>query len=63
MTHRRHIYARSFDMATVTIHAYPHSDHALPNWNFVLRWCAKCACVNLPDQETDDQHSDTSPSI
>ena len=31
--------------------------------NVYLRCCAKCPRVNLPDQETDDQYSETSPSI
>ena len=25
--------------------------------------CAKCQSINIPDQETDDQYPDTSPSI
>ena len=28
-----------------------------------MRCCSKCTSVNLPDQETDDQYSNTSPSI
>ena len=43
--------------------AYPLTDIALPRWEYVLRCCTKCTCVNFPDQETDDQHSDTTPSI
>ena len=40
---------------------YPQSDHALPHWKGVMRCCAKFPSVNLPDQETDDKNSDTSP--
>ena len=29
----------------------------------MLRCCNKCPRINLPDQETDDQYSNTSPSI
>ena len=41
--------------------AYPQSDHTLPHSKYVLQCCAKCSCVNLPDQETDDKYSGTSP--
>ena len=50
-------------MAKATMYEYPQSDHALPHWKCVMQCCAKCPCVDLPDQETDYQHSDTSPSI
>ena len=36
--------------------AYPQSDYALPHWKCVMRCCAKCPSVNLPDQETDDKY-------
>ena len=63
MPHGRHIYAKVSDMAKATMCTYPQSDHALTQWKFVLPCCAKCSCVNLSDQETDDQYSYTSPSI
>ena len=63
MPHRRHIYAKVSDMAKATKCEYPQSDHALPNWKFVLRCCSKYICVNLPDQETDYQYSNTRTSI
>ena len=63
MPHGRNIYAKAYDMAKATICANSQSDHALPNWKRVLRCCAKCPIINLPDQETDDQYPDTSPSI
>ena len=31
--------------------------------NVYLKCCAKCTCVNLPKQETDDQYSSKSHSI
>ena len=49
-------------MAKATLCAYPQSDHALPHWKCVLRCCAKCPSVNLPDQETYDPYSNTSTS-
>ena len=49
-------------MEKETMCAYPKSDHALSNWKCVIRCCAKFSCINLPDQETDDQYSKTSPS-
>ena len=32
------------------------SDHALPHWKCVLRCCADCLCINIPDQETTKKH-------
>ena len=63
MPHGRHIYAKSSDTEKATICTYPQSDNALPHWKYVLRCCAKCPCINLPDQETDNQYSETTPSI
>ena len=50
-------------MAQYTVCTYPQYDHALPDWKYVLRRCANCPCINIPDQETDNQNSDTTPSI
>ena len=43
--------------------AYSHSDHVIPYWKGVLRYCAKCPRIHLLGQETDDKYPDTSPSI
>ena len=61
MPHGRHIYAKAYDMEKDTICAYPQSDHVLPHWKYVLRCCADCSCINITDQEIDDQNSDTTP--
>ena len=58
-----HIYAKAYDMEKAKMCTYTQSDHALPHWKGVLLCCAKLPCVNLPDQETCYQYSDTSPSI
>ena len=63
MPNGRLIYSKSYDMEKATMCAYPQSDHALPRCKCVLRWCAKCPCINLPEQETDNQYSGTTPSI
>ena len=42
---------------------YPQSDHVLPHWKCVYRCYTKFPSVNIPEQETDDQYSDTRPSI
>ena len=63
MPHGCHIYAKASDMSKATRYAYPQSDNALPHWKCVLRCCAKFPCLNIPDAETYDQYSDTSPSI
>ena len=63
MPHGRQIYAKAYDMANDTMCTYPQSDHALPHWKCVLRCCSKCPCINIPDQETDNQYSETTPSM
>ena len=63
MPHGRHIYAKASDMENETICAYPHFDHALTHWKCVLRCCDYCPCINLPDQETNKKHEETTPSI
>ena len=39
------------------------SDHVLPHWKCVLRCCADCLCINIPDQETTKKYEETTPSI
>ena len=63
MTHGHHFYAKASDMANSAMCKYPQYDHALPNQNSVLRCCAKCPCINIPDQETDKKHEEKTPSI
>ena len=43
--------------------AYPQSDHALTHWKCVIKCCSNCPSINIPDQEIDDQYSNTSTSI
>ena len=50
-------------MEKATMCACLNSDHALPQWKCFMRCCSKCPSINLPDQETDDQYFNTSPSI
>ena len=61
MTHGRHIYSNSSDMAKATMCTYPQSDLTLPKRKFVLWYCAKFPYINIPDQETDNQSSETTP--
>ena len=63
MPHGCHIYAKSSDIAKAKICTYHQSDHELPHWKYVLWFCAKCPCINMPDQETDHKYSYTTPSI
>ena len=63
MPHGRHIYAKSYDMEKVTMCANPQYDHVLPHWKCVLKCFAQCPRINIPDQETDDKHSNPSTSI
>ena len=63
MPHGRHIYAKAYDMAKAEICKYLQSDNGLPHLKFVLRCCAHCPSVNLPDQGTDKKHEETTPSI
>ena len=52
MPHGNHIYAKSSDMEKDKMFTYTQSDDTLPHWKYVLRCCADCPCINLPDQET-----------
>ena len=63
MPHKCHIYAKSSYIYNTTMCVYPWYDHAIPHWKCVLCCCADCLRINLPDQETDKQYSETSPSI
>ena len=63
MPHESHIYSKSYDMAKATTCKYPQSDNTLPHCKCVLWCCADCPCINLPDQETDNPNSYTTPSI
>ena len=56
MPHGRHIYDKAYDMAKATMFAYSQSDYESPHWKCVLRCCAKCKSINIPDKETDDQY-------
>ena len=59
MPHRRHIYAKAYDMANAKMCAYPHSDHAIPHCKCLLRCCADFPCINFPDQEKNKKHEET----
>ena len=59
----RHIYAKASDMAKSTMCTYPWSGNALLPWKCVLRYRTKCPCLNIPDQDIDNQYSETTPSI
>ena len=50
-------------MAKETMCANSQSDHALPQWEWVLRRCSQCTRINIPHQETYDKHPNPSPSI
>ena len=63
MPYGRHIYSKVYDMLKATRCANPQSDNAVPHWKFLLRCCAQCPSINIPDQETDDKHPNPSPSI
>ena len=63
MRHGNHIYAKASDMANATMCTYSQSDHALPHWKCLLPCCADCSCVNIPDQEINKKHDETTPSF
>ena len=52
MPHGRHIYAKAYDMKNDTMCKYPQSGRSLPHCKFLLRCCAECPNINLPNQET-----------
>ena len=51
ISHGRHIYAKASDMAKATMCTYPQSDNALTHRKYVLRCCAECPYIIIPDQE------------
>ena len=63
MPHGIHIYAKASDMAKENFCAYSQLNHALTHCQCVIQCCDKFTEINLPDKETDDQYSDTSPSV
>ena len=63
MSNGSHIYTKSYDMEKAKMCTYIKSDRAIPNWKFLLRCCAKFPCINITDQETNNQYSDTTLSI
>ena len=60
--HGNHFYAKASDMENAKMCAYQRLEHSLPHWKCVLICFGECASINLPDKETDDQYSNTSPS-
>ena len=63
MPHGRHIYANTSDMANTTICTYHQYEHAPPHWKCVLRCCAKCPCINLPNQKTKQKRKKQHPQL
>ena len=62
MPHGRHIYTKAYDMAKSKMCAKSQSDHALPHLICILRCCAQFPSIIIPDQETDNNHPNPSPS-
>ena len=63
MPHGRRIYAKAYDMGKSTMCAYSQSDHALPHWKYLLRYCSQCPSINIPEQETYGKYPNPSHSI
>ena len=63
MPHGLHIYATAADMAMATMCAFPPSQHALSHWKCSLLCCYNFPHIDLPGQESDKHHFNTSPSI
>ena len=63
MQYGRHIYAKASGMVNSTVCAYSHYDNALPQWKCVLRCCAECPCINIPDQETNKNMKKQYPQL
>ena len=63
MPHGNHIYDKASDMANATMCTYPQSEHALPHWKCVLRCCADCNFINIPDQGTTKNMTKLHPQL
>ena len=60
MPHGIHIYAKAYDREKATMCAYSQSDHALLHWMCILICCTQYPNISIPDQETDDKHTNLS---
>ena len=58
-----HIYATAYDMDMATMFAYQPSHNELTQWKYVLSFCSNFPRIDLPVQELDMTHSNTSPEI
>ena len=63
MPHGRCISAKAYHIANTTICDNSQYDNLLPHWKCVFRCCAQCPSINIPYQETDDNHHNPSTSI
>ena len=50
------------DMAMAKMCAYPSFKYSLPHWKYVMRCCAKCPCIDLPNPESDQHNPNVSPT-
>ena len=56
MPHGRHIYAKAYEMEKAAMCANSQ-------WKYILRCCAQCPSINIPEQETYDKHTNPSTLI
>ena len=63
MPHGRHNFNKAFDMANATMCTYPQSDHAPTHRKCVVRCCAECPHINLPDHETNKNTKKKHPQL
>ena len=63
MPHGLHIYGKLSDMEQATMCTYPQSYHAFPHCKCLLRFCSDCPCINITDQETDNNMKKQHPQL
>ena len=61
MSHGRHIYTKASDIVKAKMCSYPQSYHPLPHCKCVMQCCSKFLSINIPEQESDNQYTDTIP--
>ena len=63
MPYGRHIYHTAYDIAVEKNCAFPQSQHAFPNWGFVLLHFSQFPLIYIPGMQSYHHISNTCPKI
>ena len=54
--HCKHMFQTEYEMAMVTMCAYPSFNYALPHCKCVFHCCAYFSCIDIPSPESDQYY-------